>query len=131
MPLEKESCVPCRAGAEPLSPAEIGTLSREAPGWTVAARGGVRRLEKEFPFPDFAAALAFAVRVGEMADRQDHHPEVTVAWGKAAVAWWTHRVKGLHRNDFVCAAKTDAIAADAAKAAGLTAPTEIAKVEKP
>jgi 4a-hydroxytetrahydrobiopterin dehydratase len=108
--LRKESCVPCRAGL-PLGSAEIGTLWGRLPGWGIASRNGVKRLEKSFTFPDFTRALAFTVKVGRMADRQDHHPEILLEWGKATVSWWTHKVRGLHRNDFICAAKTDALAA--------------------
>lgn len=106
--LSKESCIPCRAGL-PLGSAEIGSLWRELPGWGIASRNGVKRLEKCFAFPDFTKALAFTVQVGRMADKQDHHPEILLEWGKATVSWWTHKVRGLHRNDFICAAKTDVL----------------------
>jgi 4a-hydroxytetrahydrobiopterin dehydratase len=108
MALSEESCVPCRDG-EPMAPADVSQLWKGVPGWSVASRGEIKSLRKSFSFPDFAAALAFANRVGAMADAQDHHPEITVGWGEASVSWWTHRIKGLHRNDFICAAKTDAL----------------------
>jgi 4a-hydroxytetrahydrobiopterin dehydratase len=107
--LARESCVPCRAGAPLLTAAEASALWPSVPGWAVAARGGVKRLEKSFAFDDFKSAMAFAVRVGKMADKEDHHPALRVEWGKVDVSWWTHKVRGLHRNDFVCAAKTDAL----------------------
>lgn len=111
MSLAQETCVPCREGS-PLDPADVSQLWRDLPGWSIGVRrDGVKHLEKSFAFPDFAGALAFAGRIGAMADAQDHHPEITIGWGKATVSWWTHRVKGLHRNDFVCAAKTDALGA--------------------
>jgi 4a-hydroxytetrahydrobiopterin dehydratase len=91
-----------------LTAAEVSALWRRTKGWTIASKGGVKRLEKAFEFKDFKRALAFAVRVGKMADAQDHHPEILIEWGRAQVSWWTHKVRGLHRNDFICAAKTDA-----------------------
>lgn len=107
--LSRASCVPCRAGSPLLTTADIALLWREVPGWTVAAKGGVKRLEKAFVFDDFKGAMAFAVRVGKMAEAQDHHPVLLVEWGRVTVSWWTHKVRGLHRNDFVCAAKTDVL----------------------
>jgi 4a-hydroxytetrahydrobiopterin dehydratase len=108
-PLARERCVPCRAGAPLLAAAEISALWGRLPGWTLSSKGGVRRLEKSYDFDDFGGALAFVARVGKMAEAQDHHPEVLLEWGRARVAWWTHKVRGLHRNDFICAAKTDAL----------------------
>lgn len=110
-PLSKESCAPCRAGDPRLTPEEVQALLADVPGWSTTEKDGVARLEKWFLFQDFAAALGFADRVGAMAEAQDHHPEILIAWGQARVSWWTHAVKGLHRNDFICAAKTDALRA--------------------
>lgn len=107
--LKNESCVVCRAGL-PMGATEIAPLWRGLSGWSIATRQGMKRLEKSFTFPDFTKALAFTVKVGRMADKQDHHPEILLEWGKVTVAWWTHKVMGLHRNDFICAAKTDALA---------------------
>jgi len=69
----------------------------------------VRRLERVFTFPDFAAALAFTNRVGATAEAEDHHPALLTEWGRVTVTWWTHSIKGLHRNDFIMAARTDAL----------------------
>ena len=82
---------------------------RERSGWTVAAEEGVRRLSRAFAFPDFASALAFAVRVGKLAEAESHHPAIGVEWGKATVEWWTHKIRDIHRNDLIMAAKTDAL----------------------
>ena len=68
---------------------------------------GIKRLERVFKFPDFAQALAFTDKVGELAEAEGHHPAILTEWGKVTVTWWTHKVKGLHRNDFIMAAKTD------------------------
>jgi 4a-hydroxytetrahydrobiopterin dehydratase len=73
----------------------------------VANRDGVMQLERRFGFPDFAEALAFTNRVGEAAEAEGHHPRLVTEWGSVVVTWWTHKIGGLHRNDFVMAAKTD------------------------
>jgi len=76
----------------------------------VVEREGVRRLERAFTFSDFAAALAFTNRVGAAAEAEGHHPALLTEWGRVTVTWWTHAIRGLHRNDFVMAAKTEALA---------------------
>jgi 4a-hydroxytetrahydrobiopterin dehydratase len=68
---------------------------------------GVKRLRRSFAFEDFAQALAFATRVGAAAEQEGHHPALLIEWGRVTVDWWTHAIGGLHRNDFVMAAKTD------------------------
>ena len=72
-------------------------------------REGIPRLERVLTFPDFAAALEFTNAVGRLAEEQDHHPAILTEWGRVTVTWWTHKIRGLHRNDFVMAAKTDAL----------------------
>ena len=79
------------------------------PGWRVVEREGVKRLEREFTFADFRDALGFAVRVGMLAEKEDHHPDLHVAWGRVRMEVWTHKIRGLHRNDFVLAAKAGAL----------------------
>jgi 4a-hydroxytetrahydrobiopterin dehydratase len=105
--LSAERCEVCRAGAPPVSDAETRDLLRQLAGWTVIERDGVRQLERVFTFPDFAAALAFTNRVGAIAEAEGHHPALLTEWGRVTVRWWTHAIQGLHRNDFVMAAKTD------------------------
>jgi len=107
--LTKETCVPCRGGEPVLDDAAIARFLPLVPAWRVVERGGVRRLAREFTFADFAAAMAFAVRIGEVAEREGHHPDLHVAWGKVGVETWTHAIGGLHQNDFVLAAKIDAL----------------------
>lgn len=111
--LAAERCVACRPGAPRLGDTEIAALSREVPDWRVVERDGVRRIERVFVLPDFASALAFTNRVGAIAEAEGHHPALTTEWGRVSVAWWTHAIGGLHRNDFVMAAKTDAAYAPA------------------
>ena len=106
--LKEEKCIPCRGGVPPLSSAEIQELLAQVPGWQVIEREGIKRLERAFKFPGFKEALAFTNQVGQLAEAEDHHPAILTEWGKVTVTWWTHTIGGLHRNDFIMAAKTDA-----------------------
>lgn len=101
-------CIPCRGDAPPLSDAEVAALRPEVPDWSIQVREGIPRLERSFRFKDFAQALDFTNRVGAIAEEEDHHPMLVTEWGRVTVSWWTHAIKGLHRNDFIMAAKTDA-----------------------
>jgi 4a-hydroxytetrahydrobiopterin dehydratase len=112
--LHQMKCVPCRGGEPTLTDAEIAELAPQTPAWSIIERDGVRRLERTFGFQDFASALAFANAIGAAADEQGHHPALLVEWGKVTVTWWTHAIGGLHRNDFIMAARTDALYAQAA-----------------
>ena len=77
------------------------------PEWDVIEMEGVKRLQRQFKVKDFAQALAFTDQVGALAEAEDHHPAILTEWGRVTVTWWTHKIKGLHRNDFIMAAKTD------------------------
>lgn len=100
-------CTPCRGGEPTLTDVEIAQLSLQVPHWSVIERGdGIKQLESSFKFRDFAEALAFTDKVGEIAEDEGHHPDILTEWGKVTVTWWTHAIKGLHRNDFIMAAKT-------------------------
>lgn len=107
--LAQETCTACRADAARVSATECAQLLQQLPGWSCSAVDGVERLSKRYDFNSFAAALQFANTVGELAEAVNHHPELRVEWGKATVIWWTHSIQGLHRNDFILAAKTDAL----------------------
>lgn len=109
MSLADKRCVPCEGGVDPASDDEIARLRDQVPDWEVREVDGVKRLERRFLFPDFAAALAFTNRVGEIAEEQGHHPRIVTEWGKVTVTWWTHAIGGLHENDFVMAARADRI----------------------
>ena len=102
-------CVPCRGGEPTLPDAEIVTLLKSIPKWSLVERDGIRRLERAFKFKDFAEALSFTNRLGELAESEGHHPVVLTEWGRVTVTWWTHKIRDLHRNDFIMAAKTDAL----------------------
>lgn len=103
--LSTKECVPCRGGVPPLAADErarlLGQLGHD---WQVV---GGHHLEKSFAFPDFATALAFTNRVGALAEREGHHPDVHLAWGKVVVTIWTHKIDGLTESDFVLAAKIE------------------------
>ena len=102
-------CEVCRTGAPTVTPLEMAEYQPQAPDWHVIERDGVDRLERVFGFRNFADALAFTNRVGALAEEEGHHPALLTEWGKVTVTWWTHKIKGLHRNDFIMAAKTDQV----------------------
>lgn len=108
--LARQTCEACRRDSPRVTAEEMEALKPQVPAWTVAEREGVPRLERVFEFPDFAQALAFTNRVGAIAEEQGHHPALLTEWGRVTVSWWTHKIHGLHRNDFVMAARTDQVA---------------------
>jgi 4a-hydroxytetrahydrobiopterin dehydratase len=107
--LAQMNCVPPRSGEPPLDDGQIAELRSEVPDWQIVARDGVKQLQRAFKFKNFVEALSFTNPVGELAEEQDHHPALLTEWGKVTVTWWTHAVTGLHRNDFIMAAKTNAL----------------------
>ena len=108
--LTNERCVACRRDAPRVTDAEIRGLKPAIPEWELIERDGIPRLERVYQFPDFQAALAFTQRVGALAEAEGHHPALLTEWGRVTVTWWTHKIRGLHRNDFIMAAKTDRLA---------------------
>ena len=102
--LSQRRCVPCREGTPPLSADAVGNLLAHLDGWSIAAGP---RLTRQWKFPDFASALAFVNRIGAIADAEDHHPDVTLGWGRVGIEMWTHAAGGLTENDFILAAKID------------------------
>ncbi|MDN7123621.1 4a-hydroxytetrahydrobiopterin dehydratase [Pseudidiomarina terrestris] len=106
--LKEQKCEACNADAPKVSDEELAELMREIPNWTPVSRDGVMQLEREFKFKNFKQALAFTNRVGEIAEDEFHHPTLVTEWGKVTVTWWTHAINGLHKNDFIMAARTDA-----------------------
>ena len=111
--LARQTCTACRRGEPSLTEGEIAELLPQVPEWQVVEVDGVPRLQRTFRFDDFAGALAFTNRVGEIAEREGHHPALLTEWGRTTVTWWTHKIGGLHRNDFIMAAKTDELHAEA------------------
>jgi 4a-hydroxytetrahydrobiopterin dehydratase len=108
-------CVACRADSPRVTEAEIVEFRPQVPDWQLLARNGISQLERVYTFRNFAEALAFTNRVGELAEAEGHHPDILTQWGKVTVTWWTHKIKGLHRNDFIMAAKTGHLYASAAR----------------
>lgn len=108
--LAEQRCVACRADAPRVTPEEVAELHPQVAAWQMVERDGVSQLERTFRFRNFAQALAFTQRVGELAEEEGHHPRLVTEWGRVTVTWWTHKIRGLHRNDFIMAAKTDRLA---------------------
>jgi len=103
--LTQRTCVPCRGGVEPLKGKPLQTLAAQlGEGWQVV---GEHHLEKTYRFKDFAEALAFVNRVGAVAEAEGHHPDIALAWGRVTLTVFTHKIDGLHENDFILAAKAD------------------------
>ena len=100
-------CVACRAGEPTLTDTEIEDLLLHVNGWEVKEVNGMKRLEKVFKLKNFVQALEFTTKIGAIAEEEDHHPLIITEYGRVTVGWWTHVIKGLHRNDFIMAAKTD------------------------
>jgi 4a-hydroxytetrahydrobiopterin dehydratase len=107
--LRELHCIRVQPGTPPLTEAEIGQLNREVAEWEIVTADSEKRLERKFKFKNFQEALGFTNKVGALADKEDHHPAILTEWGKVTVTWWTHTVHGLHQNDFIMAAKTDAL----------------------
>lgn len=105
--LHELKCESCQTGAPMVTEQQQVELSRDIPDWHVLEREGVKQLERVYIFKNFKQAWAFANKVAELAEEEFHHPAITLEWGKVTVCWWSHAVKGLHKNDFICAAKTD------------------------
>jgi 4a-hydroxytetrahydrobiopterin dehydratase len=102
-------CEACRVGAPLATQEEIDEFMSQLPNWQISERDGVNQLQRTFEFNNFVEALAFTNKVGEIAEAQDHHPAILTEWGEVTVTWWSHKIKGLHVNDFIMAAKTDDI----------------------
>lgn len=106
--LASESCEACRIDAPKLSDAEITDLLNDIDTWDLITEP-VKQLKKEFNFPDYQSSLAFVNAIAAMADQEDHHPLMTLEWGKVTILWWSHKIEGLHKNDFICASKTESL----------------------
>src|SRR5699024_10025565 len=105
--LAKAKCEACDAGASLVTEAEIKELQPQIPDWKIIEENNIRRLQRIFKFSDFMDALGFTNRVGALAEKNDHHPAILTEYGKVTVTWCSHKIKGLHKNDFIMAAKTD------------------------
>lgn len=107
MSLESKKCVPCQGGIPAIAAEVAQTMMDQVPGWRLT--DGSRKLERGFEFKNFVDAMAFANKVGEVSEAEDHHPDITFGWGYCTVVFYTHKIGGLHENDFIMAAKVSAL----------------------
>lgn len=105
--LAEKECIPCKGGTPPLKGDQLQKFAEQlGHGWRVVDE---HHLEKEYKFPNFRDALAFANKVGELAEKIQHHPDIYLAWGKVKLTLWTHKIDGLTESDFVFAAKVESL----------------------
>ena len=107
--LKNLTCEVCRIGAPQVTDEEIEQFQPQVPDWEIIETDSVKKLTRTFKFKNFVEALAFTNKVGDMAEEAGHHPAILTEWGRVKVTWWTHKIKGLHQNDFVMAARTDGL----------------------
>ena len=105
--LTNKTCVACRVGAPLATEDEINDFKQQLPNWSIVEEDAVKRLKRGFTFNNFVDAVAFTQKVAVLAEDENHHPAILTEWGKVTVCWWTHKINGLHVNDFIMAAKTD------------------------
>jgi 4a-hydroxytetrahydrobiopterin dehydratase len=112
LPLTSQTCVACRRDALRVTDEEMAELLPEIPNWELQDHDGVPRLVQTFRVRTFRDAMALTNAIADLAEAEGHHPALLTEWGKVTVSWWTHKIRGLHRNDFIMAAKTDALVAE-------------------
>jgi len=105
--LASGKCVACRAGEPSLTESEIAELTPHVLQWQLVTQDNILRLQRVFKLKNYAEALEFTNKIAALAEAEDHHPVMVLEWGRVTIQWWTHVVKGLHKNDFIMAAKTD------------------------
>jgi 4a-hydroxytetrahydrobiopterin dehydratase len=108
--LTNEKCTACNRNSPLVTDSEMQELKPKIPDWMLVERGGIQQLERVFTVKDFLAALSLTNRVGALAEAEGHHPAILTEWGRVTVTLWTHKIRGLHRNDFIMAAKIDTLA---------------------
>ena len=107
--LNNEKCEACRRDSPSVTEEDLALLKPQIPDWELIHENGIPKLDRLFTFENFQNALDFTLRLGELAENQGHHPRLITEWGRVQVTWWTHKIRNLHRNDFVMAAKSDVI----------------------
>jgi len=105
--IARKTCTPCRGGVPPLTIDESAAMLRQTPEWEMLDNG--RRIQRSFKFTDFATAFGFVKLVSDLAESEGHHPDITFGWGYVTVSLQTHKINGLHENDFILAAKIDEV----------------------
>ncbi len=106
-PLTSKTCVACRVGAPHATEEEIIQFMPQIPQWSMTEVDNIKQLKREFSFNNFVDAIEFTNKVAKLAETENHHPAILTEWGSVVVFWWSHKIKGLHVNDFIMAAKTD------------------------
>lgn len=109
MSLKESKCEACTIDAPLVSDSEAKILLLELDGWVIENDSGINQLIKTYKFSNYAESLDFSNKVADLAESEDHHPKIVLEYGSVEVSWWSHKIKGLHKNDFICAAKTDLI----------------------
>ena len=109
MSLEESKCEACTIDAPLVSDLEAKNLLSELDGWIIESVSGIDQLVKTYKFSNYGESLDFSNKVADLAESEDHHPRIVLEYGSVEVSWWSHKIKGLHKNDFICAAKTDLI----------------------
>ena len=109
MSLKESKCEACTIDAPLVSDSEAKVLLFELDGWVIESDSGINQLIKTYKFSNYAESLDFSNKVADLAENEDHHPKIVLEYGSVEVSWWSHKIKGLHKNDFICAAKTDLI----------------------
>lgn len=104
--LSSQSCEACQIDAPKVPQDQIQILLSEIKGW-VLIEEPINKIQKIFSFKSYKDSVDFSNKVASLADDEDHHPQIVLEWGKVTVIWWSHKIEGLHKNDFICAAKTD------------------------
>ena len=107
MNLTSQKSVACQADAPKVTDEELVEFIKEIPDWETTTEDSILKLRRVFNFDDYAQAVQFSNQVADLAEEEDHHPAILLEWGKVQVTWWTHKILGLHKNDFIAAAKTD------------------------
>ena len=105
--LTSQKCVACQADAPKVTDDELVEFIKEIPDWEPTTEDSILKLRRVFNFNDYVQAVQFSNQVADLAEEEDHHPAILLEWGKVQVTWWTHKILGLHKNDFIAAAKTD------------------------
>lgn len=105
--LVRQKCEACRADAPRVADDDLPDLLKQIPDWQPVTSDSVLKLNKVFNFENYADAISFTNKIAELAEEEDHHPAILLEWGRVEVTWWTHKINGLHKNDFIAAAKTD------------------------
>lgn len=107
--IAEEKCEACRVDSPHVTDDDIEELAPHVPDWNLISEEGIRKLLRVYSFPNFATAVQFTNNVADIAEEEGHHPRLITEWGRVGVCWWTHKIRDLHRNDYIMAAKTDSL----------------------